>query len=77
LDGNGIKVTNRGEWLAHKWNVRKGYLKIQVAVDIKIRKIISLEVTSEQIHDGSRLKKLVVDASENNTLKKSNCRWGI
>jgi hypothetical protein len=23
----GIKVTNRGEWLPHKWNVRKGYLR--------------------------------------------------
>ena len=27
----GIKVTNRGKWLpCHKWNVRKGYLKIHV-----------------------------------------------
>ena len=26
LDSTGIKVTNRGEWLPHKWNVRKGYL---------------------------------------------------
>ena len=24
LDSTGIKVTNRGEWLPHKWNVRKG-----------------------------------------------------
>jgi hypothetical protein len=35
LDSTGIKVTNRGEWLPHKWNIRKGYLKIHVAVDIK------------------------------------------
>jgi hypothetical protein len=70
LDSTGIKVTNIGEWLPQKWNVRQGYLKIHVAVDIKKRKIISLEVTSEQIHDGSRLKKLVVDASENTTLKR-------
>jgi len=33
LDSTGIKITNRGEWLPHKWNVRKGYLKIHVAVD--------------------------------------------
>ena len=50
-------------------NVRKGYLKIHVAVDIKKRKIVSLEVTSEEIHDGSRLKNLVDNALENNTLK--------
>ena len=53
LDSTGIKITNRGEWLPpHKWNVRKGYLKIHVvAVDIKEKKIVSLEVTSEEIHD--------------------------
>ena len=30
LDSTGIKITNRKEWLPHKWNVRKGYLKIHV-----------------------------------------------
>src|SRR2546423_14471427 len=45
----GIKVANRGEWMRHKWHIRKGYLKIHVvAVDIKKKKrILSLEVTSE------------------------------
>jgi hypothetical protein len=42
-----IKVANIGEWIRHKWNVRRGYLKIHVAVDIKNKKIISLEVTSD------------------------------
>ena len=70
LDSTGIKVTNRGEWLPHKWNVRKGYLKIHVAIDIKKKKIVSLEVTSEEVHDGNRLKKLVDNASENNDVKR-------
>ncbi len=56
LDSTGIKVTNRGNWMRHKWNVRKGYLKIHVAVDIKKKKIISLEVTSEEVHDSTKLK---------------------
>lgn len=70
LDSTGIKIANRGEWLRHKWNVRKGYLKIHVAVDINKKKIVSLEVTSEEVHDGSRLKKLVSNASENNDVKR-------
>ena len=70
LDSTGIKVTNRGEWLPHKWNVRKGYLKIHVAVDINKKKIVSLDVTSEEVYDGSRLKELVDNALENNTLKR-------
>jgi hypothetical protein len=28
----GVKVTNRGEWIRHKWNVKRDYLKIHVAV---------------------------------------------
>jgi hypothetical protein len=31
IDSNGIKVTNRGQWMWDKWNVRKkGNLKIHV-----------------------------------------------
>jgi IS5 family transposase len=69
LDSTGIKVTNRGDWIRHKWHVRKGYLKIHVAVDIKRKRILSLEVTSEEVHDCRILKKLVDNASENNNLK--------
>jgi IS5 family transposase len=69
LDSTGIKVANRGEWIRRKWHVRKGYLKIHVAVDIKNKKIISLEVTSEEVHDGKMLRKLVDSASENNHVK--------
>jgi hypothetical protein len=70
LDSTGIKVTNRGEWLPHKWNIRKGYLKIHVAVDIKKKKIVSLEVTSEEVHDGSKLRVPVDKAMENNDVKR-------
>ncbi|HET7284579.1 MAG TPA: IS5 family transposase, partial [Nitrososphaeraceae archaeon] len=70
LDSTAIKVINRGEWLPHKWNVRKGYLKIHVAVDIKKKKIVSFDVTSEEVHDGRMLKKLVDNASENNDVKR-------
>jgi hypothetical protein len=69
LDSTGLKVANR-ELMRHKWHVRKGYLKIHVAVDIKKKRILSLEVTSEEIHDGKILKKLVDDASENNKIKR-------
>lgn len=70
LDSTGIKVTNRGEWLPHKWNVRKGYLKIHLAVDIKRKKIVALDVTSEEVHDSSKLKGLIDIILEKNTLKR-------
>ncbi len=70
LEITGIKVANRGEWMRHKWHVRKGYLKIHVAVDTKKKRILSLEVTSEEVHDdGMMLSKLMDNASENNNLR--------
>jgi Transposase DDE domain len=61
IDSTGIEVSNRGEWIRHKWNVKRGYLKIHVAVDIKRKRILSLNVTSEQVHDGKVLSELVED----------------
>ena len=50
--------------------MRKGYLNIHVVVDISNKKIVSLDVTSEEVYDGNRLKELVGNASEDNTLKR-------
>ena len=62
IDSTGVNVTNRGEWIRHKWNVKRGYLKIHVAVDIKKKKILSLQVTSEEVlHDGKVLPELIDD----------------
>ena len=61
IDSTGIKVSNRGEWIRHKWNVKRGYLKIHLAVDIKKKRILSLHVTSEQVHDGKVLPVLIDD----------------
>jgi hypothetical protein len=67
IDATGIKVTNRGEWIRHKWNVKRGYLKIHVVVDIKRKRILSLIVTSEQVHDSQVLPELIQD----NTIKQN------
>ena len=46
--------------MSDKWSLgKKGYIKIHVAVDIKTKEILALEVTDEKIHDGKIMKKLV------------------
>jgi Transposase DDE domain len=78
VDSTGIKVTNRGQWMNEKWNTqnRKGYLKIHIAVNIKTKEILALEVTDEKIHDSKMLQKLVdevlkaVPPDEKNIVKK-------
>ena len=64
IDSTGIKVTNRGQWMRDKWNVKnkKGYLKIHVAVNVKTKKILSMRVTDEHIHDSKALPGLVDEA---------------
>src|SRR6476620_9754462 len=60
IDSTGIKVTNRGQWMKEKWNVRtKGYLKIHIAVDVKTKEILSIKVTDEHAHDSKMLPELV------------------
>lgn len=73
VDSTGIKVTNRGEWILDKWKkkrIRRGFIKIHVAANTKTKKIMSMEVTKENVHDGKMLKELVHNASKNNNIQK-------
>jgi hypothetical protein len=63
IDRTGIKVTNRGQWMQDKWNVKnkKGYLKIHIAINIKTKEILSMKVTDEHVYDSKALPELVDD----------------
>ncbi len=77
IDTTGIKVTNRGQWIRDKWGIRKGYLKIHIAVNIKSKKILSMKVTDEHVHDSKVLPELVqnIIKSNNVTTRQTICRW--
>ena len=62
VDSTGIKVTNRGEWIKDKWKKRRGFIKIHVAVNIKTKKIVSMDMTKEDVVDGKMLKPLTRQA---------------
>lgn len=73
LDSTGIKVTNREERVATSQMEYKKRIPqdTYVAVDVKKKKkIVSLEVTTEEVHDGMMLKKLIENAAENNDVKR-------
>ena len=71
VDASGIKVANRGDWMRHKWKIRRGFLKIHIAVDIKQKKILALEVTDEKTGDSKMLKPLVEEASRKAKIAKT------
>lgn len=67
IDSTGIKVTNRGQWMRDKWNIKKkGYLKIHISVNVKSKKILSMKVTDEHVHDSKALPELVDDIIKSN-----------
>jgi transposase len=56
-----------------KWHIKKkGYLKIHVTVNVKSKKIPSMNVTDERIHDSNALPGLV-----ENTIKSNNMNAAI
>jgi IS5 family transposase len=59
VDSSGVKVHNGGDWIRRVWKVKKGYLKIHFAVDTKTGQVVSMDVSSEKVGDGRRLKRLV------------------
>lgn len=70
VDSSGVKVHNGGDWIRKVWKVKKGYLKIHFAVNIKTKQIVSMDVSSEKVHDGKRLKRLVNRAREHVRVKR-------
>jgi len=70
VDSSGIKVHNGGDWIRKVWKVKRGYLKIHFAVDIKTKQVVSIDVSSEKVHDGKRLKRLVNRAKESIRVKR-------
>jgi len=63
LDSTGIKVHNSGDWIRMRFKVRKGYLKVHIAVNVETKQIVAFEVSREYIHDGTRVEGLVKESS--------------
>ena len=76
LDSTGMKVSNRGEWMREKWKVRRGWIKVHVAVDVKTKKLLALEITDERVGDGKMLKPLIKQAKRNSNGKKIKAVYG-
>jgi len=71
VDGSGMKVSNRGDWMRHKWQVKKGWVKIVILGDTT-GKIVDVRVGNENLDERKaargmmrrnkkRIKKLLAD----------------
>lgn len=71
IDSSGIKVSNSGDWIRKKWKVKRGYLKIHLAVDSRSKQAVSMEVTEENVSDGSEIEPLVQQAMIKNKIDRA------
>lgn len=57
-DGTGIKVSNRGEWMRHKWKIKRGWIKV-VTLANKKGKIIDVEVGTETMSENFAFRRML------------------
>lgn len=50
VDGSGEKVSNRGDWMRHKWKVRRGWIKV-VIMGTTDGKVIDIRVGTENLDE--------------------------
>ena len=60
--------------MRQKWQKRRGFLKIHVAVDVKSKQITGLEITDDKSHDSKCFVSLVEQSKDFNSPLKSLSR---
>ena len=50
VDGSGMKVSNRGEWIRQKWAVRRGWIKVVILGDVD-GNIVDIRVGNEDVDE--------------------------
>ncbi len=50
IDGSGEKVSNRGEWIRHKWKVKRGWIKV-VIMGTPDGKVVDIRVGNEDLDE--------------------------
>ncbi len=57
-DGTGIKVSNRGDWIRHKWKVQRGWIKV-VVLGNKKGKIVDIMVGTEELDENESFRQML------------------
>ena len=51
MDSTGLKPTIRGDWMAAKWGVRRGFIKLHIGVNAKTEKNCAVLITDDRCGD--------------------------
>jgi hypothetical protein len=57
VDATGNKLSNRGEYIRHKWKVKRGWIKVSVIIDRFTKELLDIELALEDCTDEELAKK--------------------
>ena len=59
IDGSGLVPATRGEWIRHKWKVRRGFIRLSILVNIETKQILAFSITDETVGESPQLPTLL------------------
>ena len=62
LDSTGVKVEKAGGWIERKHGKKKRYVKLHFAVRVDTHEVVSMEVTTDDVHDSKEAARLLEGA---------------
>lgn len=57
VDATGNKLSNRGEYIRHKWKVHRGWIKVSIVIDRFTKELLDIELSLEECSDEELAKK--------------------
>ena len=66
IDATGCKFTNRGEYIRHKWKIKRGWIKVSIIIDRFTKELLDVEVGLEELSDYKLAEKHLANLEEIN-----------
>lgn len=64
IDVTGNKLSNRGEYIRHKWKIKRGWIKVSIVIDRFTKELLDVEVALEDVSDYELAKKHFTNLDE-------------
>jgi IS5 family transposase len=71
LDSTGVKVEKAGGWVERKHGKKKRYVKLHFAVNTVTHEVVSMEVSTDDVHDSKVAVSLIVGAGSRAEVEES------
>ena len=71
IDSSGIKLYNSGQWIREKHKKKSPFLKIHIAVNIKTKQAVAIQITEDSVGDNKIALPLIDQATQCGPIEKA------